>query len=301
MTSVARWLFSKQSTPASVPQDNVQIQENNDQLQENKKNLIDETQSETLADENARLRQELQKLTSQLRDKTKKLQHEGKSDDKNNDIYKLLEADLSTVLDQTETVDLTTFSTKYKTASSSTASTPPVSDVVEADSKKAVLVCFPSKDEEDEDQVCMVDLTEAEWWTIVDSARDRETERSEADTYVECELAAESKTDDDDSYLLVEEKQLGDALSTFVAQAILKKYPEAKTLNEKELKSLIDSSFHGLKEPTAVGRYVRYGQMAYTTYGWGMCAWSLYKDPKMVKLAAKFALSAARWVFVLIW
>jgi len=137
MTSVARWLFSKQSTPASVPQNNVQIQENNDQLQENKKNLIDETQSETLADENARLRQELQKLTSQLRDKTKKLQHEGKSDDKNNDIYKLLEADLSTVLDQTETVDLTTFSTKYKTASSSTASTPPVSDVVEADSKKS--------------------------------------------------------------------------------------------------------------------------------------------------------------------
>jgi len=174
--------------------------------------------------------------------------------------------------------------------------------VIDSSSDNQFLKNFEnSKDEEEEDQVCMVDLTEAEWWTIVDSARDRETQRSEADTYVECELATESTTDDDESYLLVEEKQLGDALSNFVAQAILKKYPEAKTLSEKQLNSLIDSSFNGLKEPTTVGRYVKYGQMAYTTYGWGMCAWSLYKDPKMIKLAATCAFKAARWVFILLW
>jgi len=297
MASLTRWLFAKKPEP---PPQNIQIQEN-------KNNLIDETQqtqSETLADENARLRQELQKLTLKLRDKTKKLRQEGEPDEKSNDLYKLLETDLTNVLDQTEAVDLTTFSTKYKTPSpptTTTSSSLPSPTEVEADSKKAVLVCLPSKEEDEEDQVCMVDLTEAEWWTIVDSARDRETERSEADTYVECELAAESTTDDDDSYLLVEEKQLGDALSNFVAQAILKKYPEAKTLSEKQLNSLIDSSFNGLKEPTTVGRYVKYGQMAYTTYGWGMCAWSLYKDPKMIKLAATCAFKAARWVFILLW
>jgi len=295
MGSLTRWLFSKKS-PDPLPQSEDSTQENKNNL-----NLIDETQSQTLIDENARLRQELQKLTLRLKEKTKKLQSEGESEGKSNDIYKLLEEDLINELNQTETVDLTTFSTKYTAPPiSTTSSSISSSTEVEADSKKAVLVCLPSKDEDEEDQVCMVDLTEAEWWTIVDSARDREIDRSDAETYVDCELAAESTNDDDDSYLLVEEKQLGTALTDFVAQTILKKYPEAKTLNEKQLNSLIDSSFHGLKEPTTVGRYVRYGQMAYTTYGWGMCAWSLWKDPKMIKIAAKCALSAARWVIILV-
>jgi len=293
MGSLAKWLGIQKSKPPS----HVKTDENPPTEEKTRKLEVDNL-AEQLSAENARLREDLKKLTFQLQAHQTK-QAEQSYEESSNDFYKQLESNLTGALEGKTSNESSPSPSCF--SSSSAPLTTPLPELIESQSKKAVLVCLPAKEESEEDQVCMVDLSEAEWWTIVESARDREIAREDGETYVECELAAESKTDDDDSYLLVEEKNLGDALSNFVAETIRKKYPEAKALSPKQLTKLIDKSFYGLKEPTTLGRYVKYGHLAYTTYGWGMCVWSLYKDPAMVKLAATWGLRAARWIMILVW
>jgi len=174
---------------------------------------------------------------------------------------------------------------------------PDDTELLESQSKRAVLVCAPGKDEDEEDEVCVMDLTKAEWWTIVDSERDRKTLRDESEVNVPCELTS---GDDDDSYVMVDDRDLGDALSNFVALS-MKRYPEAKTLSPKQLNKLMEQTFGGLKPPSTVGKIYGWAQLAYSSYGWGCCLWSLYKEPVMVKLAATGALRACSWLLILLW
>jgi len=260
------------------------------------------SESEELVAENLRLHEELRRLAAQLSKEEGRIKQPGPTQGESYSAPKISE-DFYKQLQQ-ELAKPSSSSTKevLKEAVEEKPSPPKLTlpECIESPTKRAVLVCVQGKDEEEEDEVCVMDLTNTEWWTIVDSEKDREALRKESETYVACELTSGSTADDDDSYLLVDDRDLGEAFSNFVAQSIAKQYPEAKVLSPKQLSTLMERTFGELREPSKLGKVVRWGKMAYSTYGWACCAINLYRDPTMVKLIASGAMKACSWALFLL-
>jgi len=245
-----------------------------------------------LVEENLRLREELEKLIKKSESEPSSTKGE-KSGAAPENFYQQLQHELAkhSAASVKETVK--------DISSDDKSSKPSDPDCIESASKRAVIVCVPGKDEEDEDEVCVMDLSNIDWWTIVDSEKDRKTLRDDAEQYVECELT-KGTSDDDDSYLLVDEKDLGDAFANFVAQTLVKQYPEAKILSPKQVDRLMENTFGELRPPSTLGKALRWGKLAYSSYGWACCAYNIYRDPTMVKLVAKGAYTACSWLIFFI-
>ena len=136
-----------------------------------------------------------------------------------------------------------------------------------------------------EHEVAILDLDNADWWTLVDPTRDKEA-------------AAEYNIEE--GYVVVRHEDTVDAMAVYLAQ-VLVNHPHASRLSARELAAVIDKSLRPL-EPRRYwlgGRYVTYGYYAYLAYSWTATAYSLYRRPWMIKLVATGAVQAASWLLVL--
>jgi len=139
-------------------------------------------------------------------------------------------------------------------------------------------------------EVCVVNLREADWWTVVGDSKSGRKHRDPE--YERCEL-----DNDCDGYVVVKEDDVTQAIAEFIALTLMS-YPKAKGLSENELKSMIDTTFSSLNERSQLMQMYDWAQFVYTTYGWGSCAIQLYQEPSMVKFVASSTYTMARWALV---
>ncbi len=74
--------------------------------------------------------------------------------------------------------------------------------------------------------------------------------------------------------------------------------PEVSRLSPEQLRTMLEGSLSGLKEPSALGRVWQYGKSAYTVWGWSSTAWSLYQDQTVLRLAAAGIIKCGTWACV---
>lgn len=142
-------------------------------------------------------------------------------------------------------------------------------------------------DNDEDAYVCCLDVNADDFWVIVD-AEEEDLNPIEPD----------AEFDSDESYVFVDEDDLVSAISNFVALAV-RQYPEAKKLEPAHLKRMLDGTFFELEEKGTLAQGYQYGCMAYTTYAYGQYAFSLYKDPAMVKLVCSGIVTASKWALML--
>jgi len=147
-------------------------------------------------------------------------------------------------------------------------------------------------DDNEEDEVCVVDMKDMEWWTVVPSEKDKEQR------LLECKVNEEDSPLDD-SYVVLQEGDLVDALAEFVAVAI-SRHPNVRQLSPAEMKLMIDQTFDQLQEHGTIGKLYHYASLMYSTYGWGACAFKLYQDPFYVRLVATGLWQAVTWALIFV-
>jgi len=155
--------------------------------------------------------------------------------------------------------------------------------------RSAIYVCkSPPKpqgavdEDQDEAYVAVMDVEDEDWWEIIDPEKE--------------DVEPHDDFGSDSSYVLVEQDELMNAISSFVTAA-LHPYPEIQDVAPDKLKELLDSAVNnlGMAEKGTAAKMYEWGTFAYTTYGWGSYVWHLYKDPSMVVMVAKGVVSAASW------
>lgn len=168
----------------------------------------------------------------------------------------------------------------------------------EPGSRSAIYVCKTAEPKEDEDSdaegdgeafVAVMDVNDEDWWEIVEPEKEDMEPVEEDDFHKDC------------SYIVVQQEELMDSISAFVAMA-LTPYPELKGVEPELLQKMLDGAIGnlGLADKGAVTRVYEWGSFAYTTYGWGSYAWQLYRDPAMVHMVAKGVMSAGSWAMWLL-
>jgi hypothetical protein len=71
-----------------------------------------------------------------------------------------------------------------------------------------------------------------------------------------------------ESYVLVEDKDVVEGIADTVV-AVVRATPETKTLDHRQLQSLLSDSFSQLRtNQSLIGRLWRVGKLAYSAYGW---------------------------------
>lgn len=166
----------------------------------------------------------------------------------------------------------------------------------------------PREDEEDdeeeetqpaEEQIAIVDLDDVEWWTVVPHP-DRLDEESEIHP-VPSEKIAEQTEIDEDGYVVVKNKDYLSAVSDFIASSMVKSNPKLKTMSPEELKKALNGTFSHMRTPAnLLEKAWYYGNLTYRTYSWSSCAWSLYRNERLVRLVATGVFKTASWVMVLL-
>jgi len=161
-----------------------------------------------------------------------------------------------------------------------------------------------------EQQVCVVDLKNAEWWTLVE----KEPEGNE-ELYVDVkpdgtsvDVDPEAEPDDFDdgneeplgeAFEIIKDDELASALAEYVALS-MKHYPEAKEVPAEEMRRILDKAFGELKPKGVVSRVWGWGQFAYSAYGWGQWCFRMYKEPAVVKLVATGLWNTAQWALIFV-
>jgi hypothetical protein len=213
-------------------------------------------------------------------------------------------------------VELQTTEKKKTDISADITADKSLASVSSADGKTAVIVTAEEgeEDSETEKKVCVVDLKNAEWWTLVEKE-----EEGDENLYVDCKPDGTSvdvnpdeeaalETEDDfgeaaeplgEPFEIIKDDELATAISEYVAQS-MKNYPEAKQVPPEELKKILDKAFAELKPKGVVSKVWGWGQFAYTTYGWGQWCLKMYKEPQLVKLIATGVWNAAQFALIFV-
>lgn len=177
-----------------------------------------------------------------------------------------------------------------------------------------VLVKQLKEESDKENAVALLDLNEVDWWVMVNG------EGKEKETPTDGESVTSVEVDDDDrvhregglrivksylaydneGYVLIDENDFILALSDFISQSISRQYPEAERIPPQELQKILRQAFTPIKQPSAIGKAYQWAQFLYSSYSWGSCAWSLYREPFYVKLVLRGAMKAAQWLLVLV-
>lgn len=147
-------------------------------------------------------------------------------------------------------------------------------------------------------EVCVVDLEDVEWWSMVEHPDRKKTDDDDDDQYVKCMLG-DDDDDTDDSYVLVEDDDLVQAIGQFVSQS-MKHYPEVRALSDNEMKQLLEGTFCQLREKSTFGKLYSWGQFLYCYYGWGTTVYQLYTEPAMVKLVLSSLQTIGGYVLLLL-
>jgi len=83
-------------------------------------------------------------------------------------------------------------------------------------------------------------------------------------------------------YALVDDHDIMDAVAEFSALCV-QFHPQAKDLTPTQLNTMLTQSFSTLKKPGLLTRIWRWGNFAYSCYGWGQYAFYVYQSPYVWK------------------
>jgi len=139
----------------------------------------------------------------------------------------------------------------------------------------------------DEKQVNIVTVSDEDWWTIINPTDNDEKLHS-----------AHSEMVEEDGYIIISENDACNALADFISQSVLKRHPSASRLTPDQLRKALDSALSALNKPSTLQNIWSWGRSAYTTYGWLVWAYGIYKEPAMVGLVATTAVRAASYLLV---
>jgi len=165
--------------------------------------------------------------------------------------------------------------------------------VVNSKSKRRVVVVNQAQGRDDE--ACVVDLSDQEWWTLVGTEGEDDFFEDEGESYEECQLEGE----EDDGFVVLQDDDMIEAVGKFVV-ASMNDYPAASDLTPEQLRRMLDGSFQSLRPATKLEKAMSWGQFAYNTVSWGSCFFRVYQNPTYVKLVATGAYKAARWIIILL-
>lgn len=156
---------------------------------------------------------------------------------------------------------------------------------------------FPTGDDDGEpvesvveEEVAVVDLSDSDWWTMINPTDEEDAKAAELPTRDQME----------DDFVVLNKADTMEALADFISKSIQRHYPEAARLPPDQLRLLLDGTFHELKDPGKLGKAWQWGKFMYSTYGWGTTIWNLYREPAVVKLVASGVYQAATWILVLV-
>jgi len=82
----------------------------------------------------------------------------------------------------------------------------------------------------------------------------------------------------DERYAVIDDHDIMDAVAEFSALCV-QFHPQAKDLTPTQLNTMLTQSFSTLKTPGLLTRIWRWGNFAYSCYGWGQYAFYLYQSP----------------------
>jgi len=185
--------------------------------------------------------------------------------------------------------------------------------VIRATDKSSLIVSVHEYDENiRQEEVAIVDLDEADWWTIVEKPKD---------TYVNCFTdgsSCEVDVDDDTDckaeitdlqilqglggkFEMIGEEEVHEAISDFL-RICLERFPETQRLGPSDMKQLVDGTFKQMHsyDRRTISKLWSWGQFLYTSYGYGKWAMRVYKEPAMARLVATCIYKAASWALVLL-
>jgi hypothetical protein len=274
------------------------------------------TQNAEFADlkqENERLRQQLRLFVEKLADQSSSsdskipdsqgvhvLDITNESDPELLDLYQSLRQDLQA----TVALDQKNRGSSNTLASDSSPSDPlrpgsgtpgglEETSVLKSMSKRRVVVVNQAQGRDDE--ACVVDLSDQEWWTLVGTEGEDDFFDNEGESYEDCHLEGE----EDDAFVVLQDDDMIEAVGKFVV-ASMNDYPAASDLTPEQLRRMLDGSFQTLRSPTKFEKAISWGQFAYNTVSWGSCFFRVYQNPTYVKLVATGAYKAARWIIILL-
>lgn len=184
-------------------------------------------------------------------------------------------------------------SSQSTSTSESLTDSPVMVHATELDENKSQQVASLAGLDAGTEEVCVLDMKTMEWWTMKPHQQDELKGRTK-EVYVPVE-----DKDLGDSYVLVQDGDLQDAISEFITQT-LSRYPAYKSLDAEQLKGMMNETFSQLQEPSLFQKSWGWGQFLYSTYGWTTCCYGVYMDPAMAKFVFSTACSAVSWSMVLL-
>lgn len=135
-------------------------------------------------------------------------------------------------------------------------------------------------------EVCVVDLDEMEWWTLVPSEKQVDTVDYEADTL-------------GGGFVWVEHDDVVASIADAIADT-LKSIPAAQRLDNARLQSMLSSTFGELREKTLSGKLWQWGALAMSTYSWSAYAVSMYRDPSTLFWVMRTLYTTLKYACVLL-
>lgn len=145
-------------------------------------------------------------------------------------------------------------------------------------------------DQAEEKQVSVLEVSQSDWWTIVNP-----TEQDDA-----LHSRQKKASEEADGFVVVTSQDACDALADYISASVLQRHPEAARVSPEQLRKLLDSTLSTLRQPTRIGTVWQWGKSAYTTYGWIAYAYGLYREPAMIGLAATTAVKVAGYLLVMV-
>eukprot|EP00462_Mataza_sp_D1_P005303 CAMPEP_0175105386 /NCGR_PEP_ID=MMETSP0086_2-20121207/10419_1 /TAXON_ID=136419 /ORGANISM="Unknown Unknown, Strain D1" /LENGTH=245 /DNA_ID=CAMNT_0016381213 /DNA_START=143 /DNA_END=880 /DNA_ORIENTATION=- len=142
-------------------------------------------------------------------------------------------------------------------------------------------------DEEKQVYVAVMDVNDDEWWEIIDPSAEDLNPVSQFDP--------NQDPDSDEDFVVVDEENVSQAMSEFVATA-LTGFPETQALTPEQLKKMLNGTFSVLAEKGKIAKAYEWGTFAYSTYKWGAYAWHLYSEPGMIKMVASGIMTAGGYL-----
>lgn len=100
---------------------------------------------------------------------------------------------------------------------------------------------------------------------------------------------------DDENYVIVNEDDIVDAISTFVARCILED-PKAKTLSSADLQKAVAMALGSMTDRKKWISFWEAGKVIYILATWGITIAGLYRSRAVLKMAAKGAVVSAKFV-----
>jgi len=143
------------------------------------------------------------------------------------------------------------------------------------------LIVIPSQlTDSDPSQVAVVDLDQADWWTVVPPLRSDEL--AEPDTL-------------DGAFVVVEEDEVVEAIAEFLAAYVVA-MPHMKRVPNDQLQAKLSTVFSDFQEKGAMTQLWEWGQFLYTTYGWTATAVGVYQEPEVALWVLRGLWTAAKWM-----